>query len=279
MSHTPLTPAVTVFTGGTIIINADRDGAPVLSEALAIEGTRVIAHGANAQELARNSETTTVIDLEGGTLSPALGDGHAHPMLGALESQGPAIRAAEDLDGILQAVNTWKQTHPEAEWIVGASYDATFVPGGRFDARWLDEVTGDTPTILRAWDYHTAWVNSAALAAGKITADRPDPELGRYLRREDGTPLGTLQEAAANDFLAQVVPPFPLETRVDALETATKMYAEQGTTWVQDAWVDASDLDAYREAATSGRLHTRVNLALRADPALWREQLAESTLR
>ena len=276
MSQAPAYPTVTVFTGGTVIIAADRDGAPVVSDALAVRDGQVVAHGEAARDLLQTAggQAITTIDLEGGTLSPGIGDGHAHPVLGALEAQGPAVRSAKNIDEILESVAAWKQSHPEAEWIVGASYDSTFAPGGRFDAKWLDEVTGDTPTILRSWDYHTAWVNSAALAAGGgITADTPDPALGRYMRREDGSPLGTLQEAAANDFIADIVPPFSLETRVNAIEIATQIYAEQGTTWVQDAWVDAADIDTYREAARTGRLHTRVNLALRADPAIWREQL------
>src|SRR5699024_8420608 len=61
--------------------------------------------------------------------------------------------------------------------------------------------------------------------------------------------------------------------RVDAIEDATRKFASQGTTWVQDAWVDEPDLDTYRTAARENRLHTRVNLALRADPAAWRAQL------
>lgn len=265
----------TVFTGGTVIIDpAPATGPAETSDALAVRDGRVIAHGAEARALAQESGTE-VVDLVGGTLAPALGDGHAHPVLGGLEAAGPAVRAASDLDGILRAVAEWKAENPEAEWIVGASYDATFAPGGRFDARWLDEVTGDTPTVLRAWDYHTAWVNTAALAAGGITADTPDPHLGRIVRREDGSPLGTLQEAAANDFLANVVPGFSLEARVDAIEAATRSYAEQGTTWIQDAWVDAGDVETYRAAVREDRLHARVNLALRADPMHWREQLDE----
>jgi predicted amidohydrolase YtcJ len=195
-------------------------------------------------------------------------------VLGALEAAGPAIRSADAVPGILAAVAEWRAANPDAEWIVGGSYDATFAPSGQFDARWLDEVTGDTPTVLRAWDYHTAWVNSAALEAGGITADTPDPPLGRIVRREDGSPLGTLLEAAANDFLAQVAPPFSQDQRVAAIERATREYAELGVTWVQDAWVEPSDVDAYLAAASQGRLHTRVNLALRADPAIWREQPA-----
>lgn len=268
---------ITVFTGGTVVVAArTRDSAT--SDAIAIEGDRVIALGEAAAELAGREGTETV-DLAGGTVIPALGEGHAHPVLGGLEAAGPRVREANDLDGIVSAVGAWRREHPDDAWIVGASYDATFAPGGLFDARWLDAVTGDTPTILRAWDYHTAWVNSAALAAGAITASTPDPPLGRIVRRDDGSPLGTLQEAAANDFIAQVVPQFPLDARVAAIEAATRAYAAQGTTWIQDAWVDRRDIETYLAAASAGRLHARVNLALRADPFEWREQLAEFTGR
>lgn len=270
----------TVFTGGTIVVGAHHDGSATLATAIAFEHGRVVALDQEALALADAAHTDApaeVIDLEGGTLAPAPGDGHAHPVLGALEAAGPRIREAENLSGILAAVAEWKAANPEAAWIVGGSYDATFAPGGLFDARWLDEVTGDTPTILRSWDYHTAWVNSAALAAGGITAETPDPPLGRIVRRADGSPLGTLQEAAANEFLAHVAPPFTLEQRVEAVERATREYAALGMTWVQDAWVEPADVAAYLVAAETGRLHTRVNLALRADPATWRHQLEEFT--
>ncbi|MFD5601170.1 amidohydrolase [Leucobacter sp. NPDC058333] len=270
----------TVFVNGTVIVDPASASGAVTSEAVAFQGDRVVALGSEAQAIAAGAGSDpalTVIDLASGTLAPGIGDGHAHPLLGGIEALGPRVREAADLAGILAAVAEWKAAHPDAEWIVGASYDATFAEGGLFDARWLDEVTGDTPTILRAWDYHTAWVNSAALAAGGITAETPDPELGRIVRRDDGSPLGTLQEAAANNFIADVVPAFTLDDRLDAIERATRGYAEQGTTWIQDAWVEAADLALYLEAAKQHRLHTRVNLAFRADPARWREQVAEFT--
>ena len=266
---------LTVFHGGTVVIAADRDGVPVTTTALAVRAGRVYAHGDAA--LALRGSADEVIDLAGGALTPGIGEGHAHPVLGALEAQGPEIRTAKDLDGILAAVRDWKAAHPDAAWIVGASYDATFAPGGHFDARWLDEVTGDTPTVLRSWDYHTVWVNSAALRAAGYTAETPDPPLGRIVRRDDagsfGTPLGTLQESAANDLLANVVPPFDVAARVAAIEAATAMYAAQGTTWVQDAWVDPADVEPYLAAAAQQRLRVRVNLAQRVDPQLWRDQV------
>lgn len=300
----------TVVSGGTILVDPNPGGTPVVSDAIAFRDGHIVALGEEACALAERARDR--VDLAGGTLIPAVGDGHAHPILGGQEAFGPAVREAGDLAGILDAVAAWKAAHPDAEWIVGASYDATFAAGGLFDARWLDEVTGDTPTILRAWDYHTAWVNSAALAAGGITAHTPDPRLGRIVRRADvhdtdatsadatsaapatdtapvaeptssadttdhGEPLGTLQEAAANDFLAHVAPAFTTELRLDAIERATQTYAAQGTTWIQDAWVEPADVGVYLQAAAQDRLHTRVNLAFRADPARWREQAAEFT--
>ncbi|WP_336660470.1 amidohydrolase [Leucobacter sp. USHLN153] len=267
---------ITIFVNGTVIVEPDGPSGTVASTALAVSDGRVTALGEDAEQLAADrAEGTTIIDLQGGSLAPGIGDGHAHPVLGGSEALGPQVRAASDLQGILTAVAEWKAANPDAEWIVGASYDATFAEGGLFDARWLDEVTGDTPTILRAWDYHTAWVNSAALAAAGITADTPDPALGRIVRRADGSPMGTLQEAAANDFLADVAPAFTEDRRLEAIERATRGYAELGTTWIQDAWVEPADLELYLRAASEERLHTRVNLAFRADPARWREQLDE----
>ncbi|QIM17926.1 amidohydrolase [Leucobacter coleopterorum] len=264
----------TVFTGGTILVHPTPETEGTTSHALAIQGGVVVAIGSEAEALA-TGHNVEVINLAGGTLAPALGDGHAHPMLGGLESLGPAIRQAADIPGILEAVKNWRAENPAATWIVGGSYDATFAPGGHFDAHWLDEVTGDIPTVLRSWDYHTVWVNSAALAAAGMTAETPDPPLGRIVRREDGSPLGTLQEAAANDFLANIAPSYTVEERIGALERATLAYAAQGTTWIQDAWVEANDLEVYLAAVAQNRLHTRVNLAFRADPARWRAQLHE----
>ena len=55
--------------------------------------------------------------------------------------------------------------------------------------------------VLRAWDYHTVWCNSAALERAGITADTPDPVLGEIPHREDGSVLGTLREWGAVDLV------------------------------------------------------------------------------
>ena len=216
----------------------------------------------------------TVIDADGRVLLPSFGDGHAHPLFGGYEFLGPQLKGVEGIDDIVKNVRAFADSHPELEWIVGGSYESWLAPNGEFDARWLDEAVPDRPVVLRATDYHTVWCNSVALERAGITAETPDPELGWIVRRPDGTPMGTLREWDAVDLVMTKVPAFSLDDQVRAIEIACRELASTGITWVQDAWVDPPMIEAYLEASRRGVLSIRFNLALRADPRTWREQLA-----
>lgn len=246
----------TLFTGGTIWTGTDT------TDALLVNDGIVVAVGAQAQ--ASNADER--VDLAGGFLMPSFGDGHAHPLYGGLESVGPQVRPCGSVEEIVAAVKTYADAHPDQEWIVGASYDGSLVEGGLFDARWLDAAVPDRPVVLRAWDYHTFWVNSVALQRAGITADTPDPVLGEIPRRADGSVLGTLREWGATDLVAAVMPARDETVRIAALGTAADYYLARGVTWVQDAWVGPADVDTYIAAAAAGALRMRFNLALYADP-------------
>lgn len=263
--------ATTVFSNGTILASYRGDAAEY--SAVAIEDGRVVAVGADALVLRGTAGET--VDLLGGVLAPAFGDGHAHPLQGGLEKLGPQVRACSSVAEIVACVKEWADAHPEQEWIYGGSYDATLAPEGMFDARWLDEAVPDRPVVLRAWDYHTVWCNSEALRRAGIHAATPEPALGRIPRRDDGAPLGILQEPGAVDLLIPAEPGRTHEERVEALRLATAAYAELGIAWVQDAWVEPADVEAYLDASARGHLSTRVNLALRADPLTWRDQVPQ----
>ncbi|WP_231938873.1 amidohydrolase [Brevibacterium sandarakinum] len=220
-----------------------------------------------------SEESVEVVDLDGGFLMPSFGDGHAHPIFGGLEAEGPQVRACTSVDEIITEVRRFATAHPDIEWITGASYDGSLIDGGLFDARWLDEAVSDRPVVLRAWDYHTVWCNSRALELAEITAGTPQPELGEIPRRDDDSPLGTLREWGAVDLVDAVRPPLDEAMRLRALERAADYYLERGVTWVQDAWVEPADVETYLAASTQGRLKLRFNLALYADPRRFAEQL------
>lgn len=246
----------TLFSGGTIWTGTDTTDALLVSDGVVV-AVGAQAHAADADER---------VDLAGGFLMPSFGDGHAHPLYGGLEAVGPQVRPCTSVDEIVAVVKTYADAHPGQEWIVGASYDGSLVEGGLFDARWLDAAVPDRPVVLRAWDYHTYWVNSAALRLAGITADTPDPALGEIPRRPDGSVLGTLREWGATDLVAAVMPARDESVRIAALGTAADYYLARGVTWVQDAWVEPDDVRTYIAAAQAGALRMRFNLALYADP-------------
>lgn len=263
----------THFSGGTIWRGASSEP----SDAILISDGIVIAVGATdvAARLGELPADTAVehVDLAGGFLMPSFGDGHAHPMFGGLEAAGPQVRRCTSVDEIVAEVRRFAEANPEADWIVGASYDGSLVEGGLFDARWLDEAVADRPVVLRAWDYHTVWCNSRALELAGISADTPDPILGEIPRLPDGSPLGILREWGAVDHIDAVRPPQSEDDRLRALDRAARYLLDRGVTWVQDAWVEPADVDTYLTAARSGDLGIRVNLALYADPRHFAEQL------
>jgi hypothetical protein len=261
--------SATLFTGAVVWTGTGSE-----SDALLVTDGAVRALGEQARELASGLDCDRV-DLDGGFLMPSFGDGHAHPLYGGLEAVGPAVRSCGSVDEILAAVKKYADEHPDEEWIAGASYDSSLAPGGLFDARWLDSVVPDRPVALRAWDYHTMWVNTAALDRAGITADTPDPVLGEIPHRPDGSVLGTLREWGAVDLVAAVMPARDERQRIGALGTAADYFLARGVTWVQDAWVEPGDVATYVEAARQNALRMRFNLALYADPRHFDSQVTD----
>lgn len=214
------------------------------------------------------------IDAEGRTLLPAFGEGHAHPQHAGLREQFAPVAMAQSVDEILHNLDEYARRHPEQEWIQGWGYDPTLAPDGQFDAHWIDTIIADRPVMLRATDYHTVWCNTRALELGGVSSLTGQPQDGEIVRRRDGSPLGTLREWGATRYILDVVPPPTLTERTNALAWASTQFLEGGITWVQDAWVEKDELAAYLALANGG-LGVRYNLGLRADPARYRDQVAE----
>ncbi|WP_298212236.1 amidohydrolase [Ferrimicrobium sp.] len=214
------------------------------------------------------------IDANGRTLLPAFGEGHAHPQHAGLREQFAPVAMARNIEEILRNLGEYAHHHPEQEWIQGWGYDPSLAPNGQFDARWIDTIIADRPVMLRATDYHTVWCNTRALELGGVDRVTEQPQDGEIVRRQDGSPLGTLREWGATRYILDIVPLPTLTQRTDALAWASAQFLEGGITWVQDAWVEGDELAAYLALANGG-LTVRYNLGLRADPKRYREQVGE----
>ena len=111
----------------------------------------------------------------------------------------------------------------------------------------LDAVTGETPALLFSKDYHSAWLNSAALARaeGDLQVDG-----GVVERDEAGQPNGILREESAWQFRARVAMPTEDEF-VEATREGLRIAASRGVVAIhdKDGWLGAAgDLPARRRA-------------------------------
>lgn len=269
MSHT------TIWINGRIWVDYT-----TRTNALAARDGVIIAHGDEAEALA-NGEDVTVIDAQGNTVLPGFGDGHAHPVFGGIETLFAQVRGPQSVADVVAAVKKWADENPDAEWVRGEGYDPSLAPMGNFDAKWLDEAVPDRPVVLRAMDYHTAWVNTKALELAGITNETPQPHDGDIVRREDGSALGTLREWGAWRMVYDLLPELTKEQRVAAVAAASRAYSSSGVTWAQDAWVEDDTLETWLVGAAAGALTFRVNLAWLAEPdGRWEKKLGSmSSLR
>ncbi|PSR34561.1 MAG: amidohydrolase [Sulfobacillus benefaciens] len=238
---------------------------------MAINEDTIVAFGKAAEDL--GDKGAKVVDLNGATILPGFGDGHAHPMFAGLEQQFAPVRGATSIDDIARRVKNYADQHPDLLWIQGWGYDPTLVSDGVFHAKWLDNVMPNRPVVLRATDYHTLWVNSMALAKVGINRATPEPKLGEIVRDAHGNPIGTLREWGAVNLMMRHLPPIDTQQRIRALTWASQRLAEVGITWVQDAWIDPEAIDGYLRAVHRGALGVRFNLAFRSDPDRWRDQV------
>lgn len=238
-------------------------------DAIAFDEDRIIALG----DEARAVDAEVVLEADGQFVGPAFRDGHAHPMFAGIEDALAPVRGKDSVDAMAAAVADWAATHADEVWVRGEGFDASVAPGGVFEASWLDAVVPDRPVVLRASDYHTVWVNSEALNRVGYSAETPDPRDGEILRGSGGAPIGTLREWGAWRPVYELLPPRTEVQNVQAVRSATQRLAASGITWVQDAWVEPREAEAWMAAMGTGQIPVRADLALWCDPHAWRNQL------
>ena len=151
--------------------------------ALAVAGDRV-AGGVGTHEWAL--PTPDRVDLGGRCVVPGFTDSHVHFPSWALARRDVSLEGASSIEEALAEVTR----HPHAgTWIRGRGWRDAAWPEKPAAAA-LDAVTGNTPAALFSNDYHSLWVNSAALA---VAGGDLEIEGGVVERNPDGTPTGILR--------------------------------------------------------------------------------------
>ncbi len=241
-----------------------------VARALAIAGDR-IAGGIATHETALASPDR--VDLGGRCVLPGFNDSHVHFPTWALAQRQVRLEGATSLDEALQRVAAATREVLPGSWLRGMGWRAgDWSPPTEPTKEALDRVTGDTPTALMARDYHSLWLNSAALA--RANGDL-EAEGGVVVRDERGEPTGVLREECAWHFRDTHVRPTEDEL-VDASREGVRIAIARGVTAVhdKDGWLGA--LGVWQRLREEGSLHLRVWQSLPAEQV---DELADLHIR
>lgn len=256
-------PADLVFLGGTI---DTLDPAVGRTDALAVRGGRVVAHGAAARALP--AERT--VELGGAHAMPGLIDAHNHHWLaGQTELFELAVPPTGTLDDVLAAVAAAAAGSAADRWLVGGSWGSGLLDqldSAETLAR-LDRAAGGRPVMLRDDTKHNRWASSAALSAAGIGVGTVDPPGGRILRDQGGTPTGVLFEAAGamvEQALSRAQPSTPAMLAA-ASRRGIEILHGHGITAFQDAGATLPLLHALHDLDRRGDLPAWVVTAMLAN--------------
>jgi len=214
--------------------------------ALAIAGDRVVG-GVGTHESAL--PTPERVDLRGRCVLPAFTDAHVHFPSWSLAQRDVQLEGVASLREALARVGSQPQ---RGDWIRGRGWrDALWSEHPSRES--LDAVTGDTPAALWSKDYHSLWLNSAALAhAGG------DLEVAGGVVERDaaGEPTGILREESAWRFRDRYVV-VSEDEYVAATREGIRLANRRGVGAIhdKDGWLGAQAIFA--------RIHQRDGLTLR----------------
>jgi predicted amidohydrolase YtcJ len=231
--------------GGTI---RTLDPAAPIVERLAIE------HGRVAAEPAPDARR---VDLGGRCVLPGLNDSHVHFPTWSLAQRQVRLEGARSLD---EAVALVADALPATGWVRGLGWrDADWTEPPSRAA--LDAIAPDAPVILTSKDYHSLWLNSAALASADGDLDAPG---GVVERDAAGEPTGVLRENAAWQFRDRHATP-ATEELLDACRAGLRLAATRGVTAIhdKDGWMGS--LELFQRLRDEGLLTLRVWQSVPAD--------------
>lgn len=229
--------------------------------AFSLRKGRIVAVGTSKDVLESAGPATRIVDLHGAFVAPGFGDAHLHFMSGSLTLSNVTLDDLTTLEAIQARVAAHARANKASPWITGRGWMYGSFPGGLPDRRALDAVVPDRPSFLEAYDGHTGWANSRALALAGITRDTKDPENGVIVRDASGEPTGALKESAQR-LVRRLIPKPTAEEKYQALKKGLDLAASYGLTFAHNAGFDLADLPIYERVMREGGLKVRFYNAL-----------------
>ncbi len=236
------------------------------AQALAVRDRHIVAVGSDEAIANYIGDDTRVMDLHGAFVSPGFIEGHGHLMQTGRAQMQLNLGKAANWDELVAMVGAAVAKAEPGQWIIGQGWQ---------QAKWnrkpepavdglplpdkLNAVSPDNPVILNHASGHGIYANAAALKAGGIDRDTPDPDGGEIVHDAEGNPIGMLRDAAENPVWAayekhqsDLSPKTRAAQREEALKRAIDNEIRKGVTTFVDMGADFDTIDWLKKQAAKG---------------------------
>jgi predicted amidohydrolase YtcJ len=228
-----------------------------IQEAVLIHGREIIAFG-NASELMKLYPRAQKLDLKGATVLPGIIDSHAHVHELGQQRLKADITGLLSVEEMVKALQSFFPNPEPGQWLIGQGWDeGVWSSMGLPDRKLLDEAFPNNPVRLQSLHGFAGFYNGKALELAGIGKETPDPEVGRIIRREDGSPTGVL-ETLAQAMVNKHIPAESVEDAKRAILAGANALLKEGITSYHEAGLGPIALKAYMELAEEGQLPARV---------------------
>ena len=248
--------ADTVIYGNIYTVDAQQPRA----QAAAIKDGVFVYVGDTAGAEAYLSQDTEILNYADSMILPGLADAHSHGHSGGVsELFEVTLFECSTIDDYRAKLAAFIAENPDLDVIAGAGWINSSFDANGPTAAMLDDLT-DKPIVLISEDYHSYWVNTAAMKALGIDASTPDVSDGVIARDSEGNPTGCFREGATL-LVADLTPKYTVEQYKEAILHYQSEVMAYGETLYFEPMVnlDGSEslLQAYNELDAEGRLLIR----------------------
>ena len=251
-----MTDTTRLITGGRIFTT---DPERPWAEALLVEGERIVSVGGNEIIADCDHRDIDHLDIAGGLVVPGFVDGHVHVTMTGSAMLKAQLQGAGSLKEIQRRVLEWARTNADAPRVLGTNWVHSDIPAATPTREMLDAIVADRPVYLEAFDFHSSWVNTAALTELGITRDTPDPLGGRIVRDpETGDATGYLLENASVNYVWSLLNEMEPQVREQHISTALEAFSRAGITSVVEMALEEPDLEAMARIEARGELKVRI---------------------
>jgi predicted amidohydrolase YtcJ len=261
-----------IISGGKIFTaNPEQPWADVL----VVEDSTILAVGSSQLITTHESTTTDHLILDGGLVVPGFVDGHVHVAMTGASMLKAQLQGAGNLQEIRKRLIDWANANPDEPRVLGTNWVHSDLPNAIPTKEMLDDIFPDRPVYLEAFDFHSSWLNSAALRELGITIDTPNPVGGRFVRDETtGEATGYLLENASVNYVWTLLNNISEQVVEQHITTALDAFVRAGITSVVEMALEEPALKAMERLRTRGKLPIRIA----AHMIIWRTGNPEEEL-